>query len=56
LENDKLISTIMPKEDLGLTNFTHVHNAVLHKVGNKYYIIAQAWNPGDFAILEQVTD
>jgi len=56
LENDKLISTIMPKEDLGLTNFTHVHNAVLHKVGNKYYIIAQAWNPGDFAILEQVTE
>jgi hypothetical protein len=46
----------MPKEDLGLTNFTHVHNAVLHKVGNKYYIIAQAWNPGDFAILEQVVD
>ena len=56
LENDKLISTIMPKEDLGLTNFQHVHNAVLHKVGSKYYIIAQAWNPGDFAILEQVTE
>jgi hypothetical protein len=29
---------------------------VLHKVGNKFYIIAQAWNPGDFAILEQVTE
>ena len=56
LENDKLISTIMPKEDLGLANFQHIHNAVMHKVGNKFYIIAQAWNPGDFAILEQVTD
>lgn len=56
LENDKLISTIMPKEDLGLSNFQHVHNAVLHKVGGKYYVIAQAWNPGDFAILEQVTE
>jgi hypothetical protein len=53
LENDKLISTIMPKEDLGLANFQHVHNAIMHKVGNKFYIIAQAWNPGDFAILEQ---
>ena len=56
LENDKLISTIMPKEDLGLPNFQHIHNAVLRQVGNKYFIIAQAWNPGDFAIFEQVTE
>ncbi len=56
LENDKLVSTIMPKEDLGLANFLHVHNAVLHKVNGKYYVIAQAWNPGDFAILEQVSE
>lgn len=53
LENGKLISTIMPKEDLGLENFKHNHNAVLRKIGNKFYIIVQAWNPGDFAILEQ---
>jgi hypothetical protein len=56
LENDKLISTVMPKEELGLTNFQHNHNAVLRRIGNKYYIIAQAWNPGDFAILEQVSE
>jgi hypothetical protein len=56
LEDDKLISTIMPKEDLGLQNFKHNHNAVLHRIGNKYYIIVQAWNPGDFAILEQATE
>ncbi|HZT30636.1 MAG TPA: hypothetical protein VFA33_12165 [Bryobacteraceae bacterium] len=56
LENDHLISTVMPKEDLGLKNFTHIHNAVLREYNNKLYIIAQAWNPGDFAILEQVTD
>ena len=55
LENDRLVSTIMPKEDLGLVNFKSVHNAVLHEYNNKLYIIAQAWNPGDFAILEQVT-
>lgn len=54
LENDQLISTIMPKEELGLANFQHIHNAILRKIGNKYYIIAQAWNPGDFVILEQV--
>jgi hypothetical protein len=56
LENDRLISTIMPKEELGLVNFKHNHNAVMTKANGKYYIIVQAWNPGDFAILEQVTD
>jgi hypothetical protein len=56
LENDRLVSTILPKEELGLTNFKHVHNAVMRELGGKLYIIAQAWNPGDFAVLEQVTD
>ncbi len=54
LENDKIISTIFPKDDLGLEKFQHIHNAVLRKIGNKFYIITQAWNPGDFAVLEQV--
>jgi hypothetical protein len=54
LENDKLVSTVMPKEDLGLANFQHIHNAVIKEVNGKMYIIAQAWNPGDFAILEQI--
>lgn len=56
LEEGHLVSTVMPMEELGLTKFKHVHNAVLREVGNKLYIIAQAWNPGDFAILEQVTN
>ena len=56
LEDDQLISTVMPKEELGLANFQHIHNAVLRQVGSKLYIIAQAWNPGDFAILEQVSE
>ncbi len=54
LENDKLISTVMVKEDLGLANFQHIHNAVVKELNGKMYIIAQAWNPGDFAILEQI--
>lgn len=54
LEDDKLVSTILPKAELGLENFQHVHNAVLHRANGKLYVIAQAWNPGDFAILEQV--
>ena len=55
LEDDRLVSTLFPKDDLGLENFKHVHNAVLRQIGGKLYVIAQAWNPGDFVILEQVT-
>jgi hypothetical protein len=55
-EDGQLASTIMLKEELGLASFQHVHGAVLREVGGKLYIIAQAWNPGDFAILEQVSE
>ena len=55
LEGDKVISTILPREELGLEKFQHVHNAVMQRVGDRYYLILQAWNPGDFAVLEQVT-
>jgi hypothetical protein len=54
LEDGRLVSTIFPRDDLGLVNFEHVHNAVLREAGGRLYIIAQAWNPGDFAVLEQV--
>ena len=54
LEDDRLVSTILPKAELGLEKFQHVHNAVLHKANGKLYVIAQAWNPGDFAIFERV--
>ncbi len=55
-EDGKLASTILPKEELGLANFRHVHHAVLVERNGRLYLIAQAWNPGDFAILEQVAD
>ena len=54
LKDEKLISTIMPKEDLELEKFVHIHNAALRRINGRFYILAQAWNPGDFAILEQV--
>ena len=53
-ENGELVSTIMAKEELGLEKFQHIHNAVLRKVNGKLYVLAQAWNPGDFAVFEQV--
>ena len=54
LEDDRLVSTLWPQEDLGLAGFKHIHNAVLRQAAGKLYIIAQAWNPGDFVVLEQV--
>lgn len=56
LKDDEVVSTVMPKEDLGLEKFQHIHNAVMHKVGGRLYLIVQAWNPGDFAVLEQVAE
>jgi hypothetical protein len=53
-ENDRLVSTVLPKDELDLANFKHVHNAVLRRHNGRLYILAQAWNPGDFAILGQV--
>lgn len=54
LKGDEVISTIMIREDLGLEKFKHIHNAVLRVIDGRLYVIAQAWNPGDFAVLEQV--
>lgn len=54
LKDDKVISSIVCKRDLGLENFQHVHNAAMRVIDGTIYILAQAWNPGDFVILEQV--
>jgi len=54
LQADRVISEIWPKEELGLEAFQHIHNAVLTQKGDRFYILVQAWNPGDFAVLEQV--
>ena len=55
LEGDRVISTVMVKDELGLETFQHIHDAVVRRIDGKLYIIAQTWNPGDVAILEQVT-
>lgn len=47
-------STLMIKHDLGLERFQHIHNAVMVERNGTFYVLAQAWNPGGFAILEQV--
>ncbi len=54
VKDGEVKSTIMIQDDLGLKRFKHIHNAVMVSHNDTFYVIAQAWNPGDFAILEQV--
>ena len=54
LDQGRVVSTVRVKDELGLEKFQHIHNAVLRNLQGRYYLIVQAWNPGDFAILEQV--
>jgi hypothetical protein len=54
VKDEKVVSTLVIQDDLGLPKFKHIHNAVMVKRNGKFYVIAQAWNPGDFVILEQV--
>ncbi len=59
-EDGNLVSEINIGRDLGLAGFTHIHNAVFRVIegedeSRKFYILAYAWNPGNFAILEQVS-
>lgn len=54
VKDGNIVSTLLIKDDLGLENFIHVHNAVMIERNGKLYVLALAWNPGDFVILEQV--
>ena len=56
LQGDRVVSEVWPKEELGLEGFQHIHNAVLKRIDDRFYILVQAWNPGDFAVLEQVLE
>jgi hypothetical protein len=55
----EVVSTIKPKEELGLELFTHIHNVTWHVSGEgddkMVYLLCQAWNPGGFSVLERVT-
>ena len=50
-ENYQVISTIRPKEDLGIELADHIHNVVWHQRNGELYLVAQAWNPGYYFVL-----
>ncbi len=57
----KVVSTLKPKEDLGLQNADHIHDASWWIIPSKQAggkprvcVAVTPWNPGDFFILERV--
>lgn len=50
----EVLSTIRPKEDLGLDLVQHLHNVIWHEQNGNLYLICQAWNPGFYFVLERV--
>lgn len=49
----ELLSTIRPKEELGIEPAQHLHNVVFHVHGDQLFLICQSWNPGHYFVLQQ---
>lgn len=54
METMKVVSTVKPKDELGLGPFTHLHDAFATVDDGVVTLFCQAWNLGDFAVLRQV--
>jgi hypothetical protein len=52
-ETYELLSSIRPKEELGVEWAQHLHNVVFHIHRDRLYLICQAWNPGYYFVLER---
>ncbi len=49
----EVLSTVRPKEELGVELADHIHNAVWYRHHGHVYLICQAWNPGHYFVLVQ---
>ena len=54
METLKVVSTIKPKDELGLSKFVHLHNVFPTVDDGEVTLFCQAWNTGDFAVLRRV--
>jgi hypothetical protein len=50
----EVLSTIRPKEDLGIEAVQHLHNVVWHVHDSRLFLVCQSWNPGYYFVLERV--
>jgi hypothetical protein len=53
-ETYEVLSTLRPKQDLGIDLAQRMHNASWHTHDGKLYLMCQSWNPGHFFVLECV--
>jgi hypothetical protein len=51
----EVVSTIRPKEDLGIELADHIHNAIWYEYNGQLFLICQSWNPGFYFVLVQST-
>ena len=51
-ETYQVISTIRPKEELGVELADHIHNTVWYEYQGNVFLICQAWNPGHYFVLK----
>ncbi|QDT67984.1 NHL repeat protein [Planctomycetes bacterium MalM25] len=56
LRDGEVVSTLDLKNDLGLDQFRHVHNAAGVVRDGKLYVLCYGWNPGCYAVLEHVVE
>ena len=54
MESLKIVSTIKPNDELGLSGFVHLHNVFPTVDDGAVTLFCQALNGGDFAMLRQV--
>jgi len=59
LRDDKVVSTILAKEDLGIREATHLHDVVWRVMKGaqgtpETYLVCQTWNPGKVFVLKRV--
>ena len=50
----EVLSTIRPKEELGIDHVKHLHNVVWHMHNGQLYLVCQSWNPGYYFVLELI--
>jgi len=50
----EVLSTIRPKEELGIEPVQHLHHVVWHTHNDQLYLVCQSWNPGHYFVLERV--
>lgn len=48
----EVLSTIRPKEELGIDAVQHLHNVVWQVSHERLYLVCQSWNPGLYFVLE----